>query len=88
VNATITASQAIITIVDDDGSADGINIVEFSSADYGTVETLGPGQGQAVITLVLNAQRRGDPNQPLVVQLDIGQPGDTAVNGVDYTSDA
>jgi len=86
VNATITAGQAIITIVDDDGSANGINVVEFSSADYGTVETLGPGQGQAVITLVLNAQRRGDPNQPLTVQLDIGQAGDTAVNGIDYTA--
>ena len=59
VNATITAGQAIITIVDDDGSANGINVVEFSSAEYGTVETLGPGQGQAVITLILNAQRKG-----------------------------
>lgn len=85
-NATITTSQATITIVDDDGSADGINIVEFSSADYGTVETLGPGQGQAVITFVLNLQRRGDPNQSLDVEIDIGQPGDTAVEGTDYTA--
>jgi hypothetical protein len=82
-NAMITTATATITIVDDDGSADGINFVSFSSADYGTVETLGPGQPPAVISLVLNVQRRGDPNQPLNVQLDIGQAGDTAVNGLE-----
>ncbi len=84
-NATITAAKATITIVDNDGSADGINVVSFSSADYGTVETLGPGQSPAVITFVLNAQRRGDPNLPLTIQLTVGQPGDTAMSGTDYT---
>lgn len=87
VNATVTASQATINILDDDGSADGINIVEFSSADYGTVETLGFGQPDASITFVLNAQRRGDPNQEIDVELYIGQTGDTAVHG-DADNDA
>ncbi len=87
-NATITTAKATITIVDDDGSADGINVVSFSSADYGTVETLGPGRGPGVINLVLNAQRRGDPNQQLTVELTVGQPGDTAVAGIDYVPPA
>ncbi len=83
-NAMITTATATITIIDDDGSADGINFISFSSADYGTVETLGPGQPAPVINLVLNVQRRGDPNQALDVQLDIGQgAGDTAVNGLE-----
>lgn len=82
VGATITAAKATITITDDDGSPDGIDFISFSSADYGTVETLGPGRGPGVINLVLNAQRRGDPNRELVVEVTLTE--NTAKPGIDY----
>ena len=87
-NAMITTGQSTITIADDDGSVDGIDLVSFSAADYGTVETLGPGRGPGVISLILNAQRRGDPNRPLTVEVTVGQPGDTAIAEVDYIAPA
>lgn len=86
-NASITRDMATVTINDNDGTGDGINIIEFTSIDYGTVETLGRGVANPVkasITLVLTAQRRGDPNQPLTVDVVVGQPGDTAQPGLDY----
>ncbi|MGI8819956.1 MAG: Calx-beta domain-containing protein [Chthoniobacterales bacterium] len=75
-------SSATVTIQDDDG----INSIQFASADYGTVETLGPGQPPAAITFVLTAQRGGDPNQTLTATMLVGQTGDTALAGTDYTS--
>ncbi len=75
-------SLATVTIQDDDG----INSIQFALTEYGTVETLGPGQPPAAITFVLNAQRGGDPNQTLTAVLLVGQTGDTAFAGIDYTS--
>ena len=85
-NATLgSPSAATVTISDNDGSGNGINIIEFSTADYGSVETLGEGQPPATITLLLTAHRRGDLNQTLMIDVTVGQAGDTATNGTDYT---
>jgi hypothetical protein len=74
-------SAATVTIQDDDG----LNVVEFAAAEYGVLETFGPDQPQAAVTLTIIAQRGGDPNQALSVDVLYGATGDTAAVGVDYT---
>lgn len=78
------AGSATITINDDDGSPDAINMIEFSAAEYGSVETNGPGEPPASIVFFVNAIRRGDPNRTLMAQIQVSDA--TAKNGTDYTA--
>jgi hypothetical protein len=76
-----TRTAATVTIQDDDG----LNSVQFAAANYGVVETFGPDQPPAAVTLTVIAQRGGDPNQTLSVDVLFGASGDTAQPGTDYT---
>lgn len=69
-----TPSQAEVFIQDDDG----FNTVQFDSPEYGVVEREG------AVQVRVRAQRGGDPNQILTVQIALGATGDTATNPEDY----
>ncbi|MDQ6764481.1 MAG: hypothetical protein M3Z22_00030, partial [Verrucomicrobiota bacterium] len=81
-----TPSIARVDILDDDG----INTVEFAAAEYGVVAAVDADPGVAppappVAILNVLARRGGDPNQSLDVDIDLGQPGDSATPDVDYS---
>ena len=87
-NATITAGKATSPLLTTMAAPTGSTSSSFLPQITGPVETLGPGQTPAQITFVVNLQRRGDPNQTLSVEIDIGEDGDTAVNATDYDAPA
>jgi hypothetical protein len=74
-NASLgSPSSATVTIQDDDG----LNTVEFTSPEYGVVETDGS------VQVTIRARRGADPNQTLTVEVAVGASGDTARNPEDY----
>ncbi len=73
-------SASTVTIQDDDG----LNTVQFAGAEYGVIETSGPGQPPASVAITVTAKRGGDPNQTLAVDVAFGAAGDTATIPADY----